>query len=255
MIEALIGAALISLAALAVSQVVVQSANITNQAKTAAEFTNLVNQIRSNTSTEPSCRLAVGGPVLYNTPPAQTNAQTFNNFGAFFPNPSGGPPIAGQAIALYPPTPYVAGTTVPYIADPTVNAAYATWKDWQIVNLFFSKDQGTTGNPNVYPVLLNITAQKAGGYQRQTSTIRMTLATGNLGAGGPYILSCAPLTYGTDVLPVPTCNPGPDNNHFWGLVSDGTRFFCRSIGCNPLGATPTINPATPLDPYGNINCQ
>ncbi len=252
LVETLIGAVLISLAALAVSQVVVQSANVTVNARTVTEFSSLMAQIRGDIASEQSCRLMLGGPLTYGGAPRVTTL-VYVALGPFtYP-----PALGGMPIALY------------NITGPNINTAYLwdpnyvlptpppatpdTWNEWQIKNIVLSADPGVTQNAvNIHPAILNVVAERTGSgadSYREEGTIRLTLETANIG-GITYIVSCAPITYGTDIVANPTCNPANS-----ALVSDGTRTYCRLIRC-PGGQTQYTGPAPPsYDANGNVNCH
>jgi hypothetical protein len=57
------------------------------------------------------------------------------------------------------------------------------------------------------------------------------------------IISCGPVTYGTDLYPAPVCN----SNQL--LTSNGTQLYCITVNCPAANNNPNG-----WDPLGNIVC-
>jgi hypothetical protein len=226
LIESIIGGAVVMIAAFAMVEVTVQTGSINANSRTVTEFTALSHDLRAMIANESTCRLALGGPITYNGAVTSTTQQLTAN---------------PQPIVLYQP---VAAGAV-FLMDPSMAGANATntqWGSWQILQMALQPDPGAASALNIHPMILYMKAQRAtpgGVADRQMTSIRLSVKTD----ASNHIVSCAPLTYGTDLMPAQSCTIGQI------LSSNGTAVFCLTVRCIP----PLYWDGT-YDALGNVNC-
>ena len=232
MVEVMVSFALLALAgigAMQMSSMVMGSAH--DNAIPPMQFTNVEQQIYQMISVETTCRLALGGPTA---PPPLGIIAT----GAPVQTLTVGP----SAINLYQPVALGAGAR-PVYATATPGTKFGVWTVSSLTLQLAPGAVLSTTLPN--QVIMTLQMQ----HTLANATVMTSTATFNFSAlvdGASNIISCFPLTLGSDVMDgqaEPMCGP------YQALRSYGARLICRGVRC-PVGHT-----AAGFDPVsGEIIC-
>lgn len=240
--ETLIGVSLICLSIMLSVQLSSNLAQVSRKGQSTLEFEKSMATINSFASSEQSCRLSLGGPMLYGGA-ADANAQTLNLGGV-------------TNIRFYYPVD--GGGARPVFLDPNPAAGATTYGSWTITSIqarpfstFDAVPSPAPPGPAQFPVRISLRMQRTGmsgneTFSRISANANLTVVTDSANR----VVSCTGLTFGTGTGTVPQNTSFPICNADSALYSDGTRLSCRRVRCS--GATPT--PLGGWDIYGNILC-
>lgn len=236
LVEVVIAVALVALAAAAFMLIGDGLSKGYQREKINGQSFAITDRIRELLSYEGSCRLAFGGPSVYGGPVNHTTQKMVR--GAVTPN-----------IILYvptsPPSQVFLNAQTP---DPTTQPN--TLGDWTITSLTLTAANPGIGVscPGSVPAYLSYTGiptfnlanptLPAVGAGRIVQNIFLTVKLD----AACNIISCYPITYGTDGNPIPVCS------RYETATAVGPHVECRLTSC-PTGTSPQG-----ADAYGNIIC-